>query len=1579
MKTGVPSSSKPALWPFLPDGQLTMSDRTTKSRGMSSSEEQNINQIYPLQAENYDQCKTVYSSDMLNTIKRSLSFIKTGQSSAKIIFEEQDHFRKWIRENLRKKECIYFAQNASENAGQICECGYSRERHTKEAINLGQLQGEKWNSTKHIQQFPTDAFGDIAFEGQGQKIGKYVRVSTDTPPATLYHLMTKYWGLNPPHLLISVTGGAKNFHLKPSLRFMFRRGLIKVAQSTGAWIITGGSFAGVMKHVGEAVRHCKMTSNSKEKQIVAIGIASWGIVHNREVFVSGEGKFPVEYYLDESNQGRLSCLDHNHTHFILVDNGTHGKYGVEIALRTQLEKYISKQRMGTEDVGIEIPIVCVVLEGGPGTLNTIYSAMCNGTPCVIVEGSGRVADVLANAAGLPMDQITISFIQKQLRMFFAESYDRFSEQEIISWTKKIQDIVRMQELLTVFRTDKSRNDELDVAILQALLKASSSHGHQGQENLDHQLQLAVAWNRVDIAKSNIFTDDNQWKPSHLHQAMFAALVGNKPGFVELFLENGVNLREFLTTEILVRLYNNIPHYTLLYKKLQKVVDGEKQPHISDKTDSKRKVLLQHVSLVLKELLGEFTETLYKQPMDVQERKMFNISPIKILPSTPQDMQRSYSQESKICKDDLEEPERDLFIWAILQKRKDLASIFWVQAMDSIASSLVACRILKKMSSEENDTDLSEEMAELAQEYEDRAIGLFTECYRKHTKRAQKLLIRVSTVWGNTTCMRLALEAESQRFMAQGGVQALLTKIWWGELSVDTNTWQVLLCLLLWPLIYTNLITFRRDEEKRKKKASSNTELIANSPVSGNLNSTHIGQHTMSQTVLLPRCDEQDVKPVSCWQQLKAFYTAPVVVFYWNVLAYFGFLWLFSYVLLIDFQSQPSGKEYLLYFWLSTLVCEEIRQLFYDPGGFGFRRKALLYISSTWNRMDVIAIMTFVIGLILRYFPSTFYQGRIILCLDFIIYCLRLMHIFTVSKTLGPKIIMVQMMMKDIFFFLFLLVLAMVAYGVAKQGILTHNEQRLGWIFQGVVYQPYRMIFGEIPTDVSFSGFDTSQCTVNGTDPYKPKCPEHDSNSVPVFPEWLTIILLCLYLLFTNILLLNLLIAMFNYTFQVVQENTDKIWKFQRYPLIEEYYSRPPAPPPFIIFSHAFLFIEYVSQRKPSRKHKKFKKQLDEKEEAELLAWEAIIKENYLIKQKRNQSQSLNQKISCTMEKVNTVAEILDVSREGSKAGMVEQRIYHLEEQMLQSMRALNWIMNTLIEKDFGSRETAPALVISDSKNNEKEIECEEKDLKPLYHINARRLMYPDTNIERYPVPDEKVPWEVKFDAYAPPSYTAETADDHSTRLSKWKAAPKDGGADPDTNAAEESLPLNPVGRTGLGGKGSLRYFGPNPAMDPIITRFKRNSDNSVAVKGAKQVLEFLVVQYPGEEWTLPAGVLDSGETFPKTMKHILNPKILDMFQKLRKEAIKVYSGYVDDPRNTDNAWIETMALNFHLNDDNPFLNTITSRGGSGMSRQMKIPLMVENRVQQISVQWQVVEQGVPVCVLYKDYLQTVTEIHGAYF
>jgi hypothetical protein len=44
---------------------------------------------------------------------------------------------------------------------------------------------------------------------------------------------------------------------------------------------------------------------------------------------------------------KLTVLNSMHSHFILADNGTTGKYGAEVKLRRQLEKHISLQKINT--------------------------------------------------------------------------------------------------------------------------------------------------------------------------------------------------------------------------------------------------------------------------------------------------------------------------------------------------------------------------------------------------------------------------------------------------------------------------------------------------------------------------------------------------------------------------------------------------------------------------------------------------------------------------------------------------------------------------------------------------------------------------------------------------------------------------------------------------------------------------------------------------------------------------------------------------------------------------------------------------------------------------------------------------------------------------------------------------------------------------------------------------------------------------------------------------------------------------------------------------------------------------------
>uniref|UniRef100_A0A2I3RSV8 Transient receptor potential cation channel subfamily M member 2 n=1 Tax=Pan troglodytes TaxID=9598 RepID=A0A2I3RSV8_PANTR len=1341
--------------------------------------------------------------------------------------DKQESLSSWIPENIKKKECVYFVESSKlSDAGKVvCQCGYTHEQHLEEATKPHTFQGTQWDPKKHVQEMPTDAFGDIVFTGLSQKVKKYVRVSQDTPSSVIYHLMTQHWGLEVPNLLISVTGGAKNFNMKPRLKSIFRRGLVKVAQTTGAWIITGGSHAGVMKQVGEAVRDFSLSSSYKEGELITIGVATWGTVHRREGLIHPTGSFPAEYILDEDGQGNLTCLDSNHSHFILVDDGTHGQYGVEIPLRTRLEKFISEQTKERGGVAIKIPIVCVVLEGGPGTLHTIYNATTNGTPCVVVEGSGRVADVIAQVANLPVSDITISLIQQKLSVFFQEMFETFTESRIVEWTKKIQDIVRRRQLLTVFREGKDGQQDVDVAILQALLKASRSQDHFGHENWDHQLKLAVAWNRVDIARSEIFTDEWQWKPSDLHPTMTAALISNKPEFVKLFLENGVQLKEFVTWDTLLYLYENLDPSCLFHSKLQKVLAEE--PECPACAPAAPRLQMHHVAQVLRELLGDFTQPLYPRPPHNGRPRLLLPVPHVKLNVQGVSLWSLYKRSSGHVTFTMD-PIRDLLIWAIVQNRRELAGIIWAQSQDCIAAALACSKILKELSKEEEDTDSSEEMLALAEEYEHRAI------------------------------------------------------------------------------------------------------------------------------------------------------------------------------------------------------------LFYDPDECGLMKKAALYFSDFWNKLDVGAILLFVAGLTCRLIPVTLYPGRVILSLDFILFCLRLMHIFTISKTLGPKIIIVKRMMKDVFFFLFLLAVWVVSFGVAKQAILIHNERRVDWLFRGAVYHSYLTIFGQIPGYIDGVNFNPEHCSPNGTDPYKPKCPESDATQQrPAFPEWLTVLLLCLYLLFTNILLLNLLIAMFNYTFQQVQEHTDQIWKFQRHDLIEEYHGRPAAPPPFILLSHLQLFIKRVVLKTPAKRHKQLKNKLEKNEEAALLSWEIYLKENYLQNRQFQQKQRPEQKIEDISNKagmelwgsrtssvcksrqflhltvvesrgsekapvttlaclqgclgkhgrVDAMVDLLDLDPL-KRMGSMEQRLASLEEQVAQTARALHWIVRTLRASGFSSEADVPTLASQKA--------VEEPDAEPggrkkteepgdSYHVNARHLLYPNCPVTRFPVPNEKVPWETEFLIYDPPFYTAERKDaaamdpvgDTLEPLFTIQYNVVDGLRDRRSfhgpYTVQAGLPLNPMGRTGLRGRGSLSCFGPNHTLYPMVTRWRRNEDGAICRKSIKKMLEVLVVKLPlSEHWALPGGSREPGETLPRKLKRILRQEHWPSFENLLKCGMEVYKGYMDDPRNTDNAWIETVAVSVHFQDQNDVeLNRLNSNLHACDSGA--------------SIRWQVVDRRIPLHANHKTLLQKAAAEFGAHY
>lgn len=224
-------------------------------------------------------------------------------------------------------------------------------------------------------------------------------------------------------------------------------------------------------------------------------------------------------------------------------------------------------------------------------------------------------------------------------------------------------------------------------------------------------------------------------------------------------------------------------------------------------------------------------------------------------------------------------------------------------------------------------------------------------------------------------------------------QAFLTKIWWGDMASDTPVLRLLGAFLCPVLLYTNLITFRSvggrggggspcARHAQPAPAASGLHSPAGPegalcsqrgptedgpggptgagrPGHGEEPALQPGQRVRAtawetaaearpQGGTWPPRHPRPWPPLRCradapaeaprtagprgpfllarWRQ---FWGAPVTVFLGNVVMYFAFLFLFTYVLLVDFRPPPqgpSGPEVTLYFWVFTLVLEEVRQV-----------------------------------------------------------------------------------------------------------------------------------------------------------------------------------------------------------------------------------------------------------------------------------------------------------------------------------------------------------------------------------------------------------------------------------------------------------------------------------------------------------------------------------------------------------------------------------------------------------------------------------------------------------------------------
>ncbi|XP_015728341.1 transient receptor potential cation channel subfamily M member 7 isoform X1 [Coturnix japonica] len=1243
--------------------------------------------------------------------------------------------KSWIENTFTKRECVYIIPSSKDPhrclpGCQICQqlvrccCGRLVRQHAcftaslamkYSDVKLGEncnQETEEWSVEKHTEQTSTDAYGVINFQGGSHSYrAKYVRLSYDTKPEAILQLMLKEWQMELPKLVISVHGGMQKFELHPRIKQLLGKGLIKAAVTTGAWIITGGVNTGVAKHVGDALREHASRSSRK---ICTIGIAPWGVIENRNDLVGRDVVAPYQTLLNPLS--KLNVLNNLHSHFILVDDGTVGKYGAEVKLRRELEKTINLQRIHAR-IGQGVPVVALVFEGGPNVILTVLDFLHESppVPVVVCEGTGRAADILAyvhkqteEGGNVPegAEPEIISTIKKTFN---------FGQSEAVHLFQTLLECMKKKELITVFHIGSDEHQDIDVAILTALLKGTNASAFD-------QLVLTLAWDRVDIAKNHVFVYGQQWLVGSLEQAMLDALVMDRVAFVKLLIENGVSMHKFLTIPRLEELYNTKqgPTNPTLFHLVRDVKQGNLPPGY--------KINLIDVGLVIEYLMGGTYRCTYTRKRfraiynslsgnnrrsgrnpsnttpqlckshepfgnraDKKEKMRHNHFIKTAQPYKPKIDTGAEEGKKKRTKDeivDIDDPEtrrfpyplNELLLWAVLMKRQKMALFFWQHGEEAMAKALVACKVYRSMAYEAKQSDLvddtSEELKQYSNEFGQLAVELLEQSFRQDETMAMKLLTYELKNWSNSTCLKLAVSSRLRPFVAHTCTQMLLSDMWMGRLNMRKNSWyKVILSILLPPAIL--LLEYKTKAEMSHIPQSQDAHQMAMDDSENNFQNAadEIPMEVFKEVRILDSTTEKHdmetpAKPkrLPITQKFYAFYHAPIVKFWFNTLAYLGFLMLYTFVVLVKMEEVPSVQEWIVIAYIFTSAIEKIREIFFMSEAGKINQKIKVWFSDYFNISDTVAIVTFFIGFVLRFGAKgnfgentyrenyVFVAGRITYCLNIIFWYVRLLDFLAVNQQAGPYVMMIGKMVANMFYIVVIMALVLLSFGVPRKAILYPNEAPSWTLARDIVFHPYWMIFGEV------YAYEIDVCANNSESQVAHLCGPG---------TWLTPFLQAVYLFVQYIIMVNLLIAFFNNVYLQVKAISNIVWKYQRYHFIMAYHEKPVLPPPLIILSHmASLLCCICKRRKTDKTSDGPKLFLTEEDQKKLHDFEELCVEMYFNEKDDKFHSGSEERIRVTFERVEQMC--IQIKEVGDRVNYIKRSLQSLDSQIghLQDLSAL---------------------------------------------------------------------------------------------------------------------------------------------------------------------------------------------------------------------------------------------------------------------------------------------------------------------
>ncbi|XP_062617222.1 uncharacterized protein LOC134278929, partial [Saccostrea cucullata] len=961
-----------------------------------------------------------------------------------------------------------------------------------------------------------------------------------------------------PKLVLSVVGDSETFVPKVWSRDVFQTALIEAAKYSGGdtWILYCGR------------------RKSTVSSMISEAFDTYTHLENLHSYPKEAESFPIKpVSLSSENDSKK---DRKPTQLTgLIECMFHGYPEKFEEYRLQLESYIHNQTVSFMDEGelkldLPIPVVRILVEGDLNSIHGISESVNRNLPVVIVKGSGKAADLIVDYIEKPESLKTNAALLFGIR-FRNETFDSLRE--------SLEQIKSSENLVNIFDVENKTAGSFLQVIGEAVVRASAYSQVSGKGKLKDtrttapeepiacvneqrfgrkkfkKRQFRKCLSTSDYIKQSdampvsvpLFFYFGYQYLQHIGKLLdygyfllYQALKTNRCDYVNALVSEEVKFKATYLAKLYAKTFpvtktryccrrdwedlvkiaiapDTVLHVTedMDFKPQSQKIEDEDMSMEEQKLDHYRKVsgavrslccylLKYNAEEEPKEMKRDkkwtdrsrsrrYTEKSTTRPVCTTEstdgEKSTNEYVLRpdIFNNEKQsgsrlDVKRG-ERKKKPSQDDIN---KAVLLWAIFAQREEIAELFWLHGNNHLVSSLICTVLLRKLSEKAddyNEHNLSRHFEEHAGLFEERVQMLLDLMYQENEKCAIAAMDEESTVFGvKTTPLAFAYENLLYDVIAHPCSQRYMDMVWHARKTETDN---------------------EQDDEVSEDKC-----------VCG---------------CFQPCCCKQDSFRPNWSPKIR--YIINYVIFFGVLVSYSGFV-LTSVSHSSYKQDSARAMEYIVYFWGVGDLLEEYRPfvaIFFNFLRDGKYRRFLfqlkLHLNDFWNAMDLLLYISIAFALGVRHAgdQQDFTWSRRIFSFSLLIMYMRFLQAFLMTRTFGATIIMIKEMLKDLLVFIWLAIFVIVGVGMYYHANLWPDHRKLfgdgsieTWRIWTIIALPYFQLYGDSNDDF-FSGDDDLNCTKNEAVWSSDRCPQKD---------WTVMVIVAAFMLFSNLLLVNLVIAKF---------------------------------------------------------------------------------------------------------------------------------------------------------------------------------------------------------------------------------------------------------------------------------------------------------------------------------------------------------------------------------------------------------------------------------------------------------------------